>query len=242
MQMKDIKAKIKDLLNTINNKLPIKITKNRIIILLLVLCIALPIGVGKIKDHKIEQAYQEGFEDGDFQEVVISDSITVTEASLMRAMAPIAELTTYEYAYANWDMYEKDGMLFNKIKIPFSYDKTIFAYSGKITAGIKDATSIKVEVDNDNKKIHVYLPEPVILHNEFSKDNFKTFDYKNSIFVSTSLDEFNEFENKLKQKEAVELIEKDEFWNGCKINTENVISGLFAPLLPEDYIIEYHWN
>lgn len=240
--MKEIKQKFKDLLNLINSKLPIKMTKNRFIILVIIIAVAVCTIQNAILSKKIDAAYEEGFKDGDFQEVVVSDSITVTEASLMRAMAPIAELATYEYAYANWDMYEKDAMLFNKIKIPFSTDKTIFAYSGKITAGIKDATLIKCEVDNDNKKVHVYLPEPVILHNEFSKNNFKTFDYKNSIFVSTSLDEYNEFEEKLKQKEADELASKEEFWTGLRNNTQNVISGLFEPLLSEEYRIEYHWE
>lgn len=238
MEENDKSAKLFDT----NEKEPFKMTKNQIMILIAIVAIVICLAEGVILNKKIKSAYQNGYLDGETKEIVVSDSITVSETSLLQAMAPIAELATYEYAYANWDTYEKDKLLFNKIKVPFINDKTIFAYSGKITVGIKNAKDVRIEIDNGNKKIHVYIPEPVILHNEISKDNFKTFDYKDSIFVSTGLAEYHDFEEALKKKEEEELEKKKEFWDSARGNTENMIRALLSPFLPSDYVVEANWN
>lgn len=243
--MKEIKQKIKELLDFINSKLPFKFTKTRTIIILLVLCIVLPITVGKIKEKKyenaIEEAYDQGFNDGYTEEIKPSDHAVITQESLLQCMAPVAELCTYEYSYANFDEYDKKASIFS-LEIPFLNDKTLFAYSGTITAGIKKLSKVEIEVDNENKKIYIKLPKPEVLHNEIPEDGFKTYKIDDDLFVNVDLDEYVEFENALKKSEEDKLIQNEKFWTGLRANTENVLSGLFSTVVPSEYIIEYFWN
>lgn len=121
----------------------------------------------------------------------------------------------------------KEKKLFNKIKIPFSKDKTIFTYDGVISAGY-NLKSLDIDVDNDAKQIIIKLPEARILSHQINMDSFKTYDIKKSIFTSISMGEYSEFVEALKKSQEEKLQKNSEFWNQVELNAEMSIKELLS--------------
>ena len=176
------------------------------------------------------------------EEVVINEEVTVDTSTIKEIVSPASELVTYKYYYTDAGTYEKDKKFGDTdIVIPFSTDKTVYTYSGTISAGI-DTGEITYDIDNEKKKIIVHLPNPKILSHELDENSFQTYDVKKSIFTSSSLNDYAEFVGELKTKEEQNLNDKSEFWTSLRKNTEGIVSGLMtADERLNEYTITYDW-
>lgn len=173
------------------------------------------------------------------ENLIISEEVTVDESIIREVISPAKELITYKYFYTDVGEYTKDKKLF-KATIPFTTDKTIYTYTGEIGAGI-DLED--VDFDINDHIIVVSLPSPKILYHEMDKDEVNVYDVKNSVFTTSSLEDFVDFEKELKEKQESKLKERVEFWDNVKQNTKTVISDLMtASGKFEKYSVVFEWN
>lgn len=195
-------------------------------------------------NKELEEMYKKAFNEGRGQETIdITPEIKVNKATIMESLKLCAELTTIKYEYADIGDYTKDKKLFDKITIPFTTDKTIYAYKGVISIGIKDLDKSTIEVDEENKVIKVVLPKLEILSHELLNDKLKTYDIKKSMFTEMKLDNFNEFEKALKDAQEELILKDTDFWAKAKENTKVTVERLLSIYdLPEGYKIEIKIN
>ena len=227
--------------------------KKVIIILVSVLVVALAIFIGyKVLVHNYNQQIndlQEALQDSNNQvetlqiqndELQNPPHIQMTVSTLKEYTAPASELITYKYYYTDTGEYEKN-QTWGGIDLPFTKDKSIYVYSGVISAGI-DVSDIKYVVDEGNMKIIVAMPEPKIIAHEMDADAFKSYDVSKSIFTESSLDNYADFQSNLQKTQEDKLNSNKEFWDSVKSNAENVIKDILTMHDDvSDYQLEFSW-
>lgn len=166
--------------------------------------------------------------------------IQLTVSTLKEYTASASELVTYKYYYTDTVVYEKNQTIAN-IDVPLTKDKTICIYSGTISAGI-DVSEIKYVVDEENMKILVAMPEPKIIAHEMNDDAFKSYVVKNSVFNTSSFDDYANCQAELKVTQEDKLNSNTEFWKSVKGNAENVIKDILTMHDDvSDYKLEFSW-
>lgn len=198
-----------------------------LIITILVLGLLLVLKDQKFK-RDLEEKYKEGYNAGRGQEeIIINPEITVEKATIIEVLKSVRELTVDKYIYTDIGIYEKDSKFFNTgITVPFTTDKTVYAYRGTIGIGIKDINNAEIEINNDKHVISIKVPKAEILYHEFNNDEFKTYDVKNSIFTETSLSDYSQFEDELKKSQEKLLLSDKRFWNEANDNIVDAITDL----------------
>ena len=126
-----------------------------------------------------------------FSLIVNNSKPKITNETLGLQVKELKELTTIQYKYKNIATREDWNTLFN-IKLPFTKSSFIVTYTGVLKIGI-DLSETKVEVDENNKKINIILPEPKILSNDLDLSSVKVYDEKNSIFNPVKIKDYSEF-------------------------------------------------
>lgn len=192
---------------------------------------------------RAEKEYQRGLDEAKatVETVEVSPEITLEAATLRELVAATGKLTAYEYFYTDVGTYEKSQKLFNTdIALPFTTDKTLYTYSGKIGAGI-ELGQIVFEVDNDKKTITATFPEPKILFHEMGKE-FEFYDVMKAAFSQSNFNDFEEFRGALMEKQEEKLKNNQDFWESVKENSETVVKGLVtASGQIDDYTIICKW-
>ncbi len=180
---------------------------------------------------------------GDGKTVAVqAPTINVTERTdveiihIEEILESASELVTMKYHYTDVDMYEENIEAFG-YTLPFTTDKIVFTYSGVINAGI-DLSEIQYTIDNDNRSITLILPPPTIIAHEIDESSFQSYDVRNSIFTSASLDGYTALFAELKAKAETKLAENQEFYPSVTENAEDVLRGMFSAMeITEDYRI-----
>lgn len=159
------------------------------------------------------------------EEISVNAQETVTVATVEKVVKAAKELISYKYSYTDIGEYEKNKKLFKTIKIPFTTDKTLYVYKGKINLGVK-LDEIDISVDQDKKVINVTIPEVEIISNEVDNESFQFYDVKNSIFTKTDLGDFAELSETLQENQAKKVLNDDELMKEAKSSVENSIRDL----------------
>ena len=168
--------------------------------------------------------------------------VVVDIEALHETISPASKLVSYEYAYANATTYEDSKKLFGKFKVPFTTDKVVFVYEGKIHAGV-ELSKVDFEVNDATKTVKVILPGMQIVSHELLEDKFRIYDVKNSIFNSTNIKEYADMIAELKKEEEEKLIENADFWDGARQNTEYVLTTLLKGSdVIADYSLRFEWE
>lgn len=189
-----------------------------------------------------QQALQQKIEElkNKMDHLEVTKEVKVSNATLREVLVEVGKLTTYEYYYSDIGTYEKSKMVFN-FKVPFTTDKTIYAYTGVIGLGV-DVGKVDFDVNEAEKVITVSMPAPQILSHTSEENGFQFYDVKNSIFTSTNLGEFNEFELTLKKNQEEKLLEKKSVWAGVKKNAEMILTNMITLSGKiEGYTLQYQW-
>lgn len=214
-------------------------------IILCLVCIAGLFFIGKYAvdkhDERIRQELIDDMMKDDQPDIPVTPNITIDKNTLLKAIAPAAELVTSTYYYTDADVYEKaQPMPFLKnVNIPFTTDKTVFIFTGQIKVGIKDLNEVEFDIDDNSKKILVKLPKLQIISNDID-DHMQTIVVSDSIITETNLDEYNEFRNVLKEREVLKVKANSDYEKYLKENTEKVLTD-FIKLLTDDYNISFEW-
>lgn len=179
--------------------------KRKVIVILVVLVVAAAavLGVGKytgiIGSHSTKTT-QLGFED-------------------------IGEMAT-QAAYATQVSTMEGSRVIGGVKIPFTQSKYIYSYDVTIKAGI-DFGGINWELDEEQKTIHVTLPETRVLSSEINLDSFQVYYESESIFRHITLEENNAALQELKQN-AEETAVANGLLENARSNAETILKGFFA--------------
>lgn len=135
----------------------------------------------------------------------------------------IGEIVTQEYMYTDAGKFSNAKQMFGK-DIPLTTKSFLAKWDGSIKAGIK-ADRISTKLDEESKTITVFLPKAEILSHEIDSESMEILDEKDGLFNSIELENFVEFEAKIKAEMEERAIE-----NGILIkaydNAQNVIYKL----------------
>lgn len=209
-----------------------------------VLALACVVGVKVWHDREVARVRREWETQlgSDRQVVEVTPDFKVDAATIREVIAPASKLISYQYFYTDADEYEKSSHFFGTdVKVPFTTDRTIFTYSGTISAGV-DLSKMKVETDDVKKLISVELPAPEVLAHELDLRSFRSYDVRNSIFTTVDLTEYAGMQAALKDKQEAKLSVNEEFWKNLKENTKTVLNGLLtASGAAGDYTVLYYW-
>lgn len=216
-----------------------------VVLLALIFVLAQHIILTSRAAKEAEKAYQQALAEAGAQTQVVEveKGFKVSATTLREVIAPASKLISYEYFYTDADQYEKSKSFFNtSVKVPFTTNETVFTYSGTISAGI-ELNKVLFDVDNDEKTIVVFLPEPEILAHQLDMESFKAYDVKKSVFTRVDLNEYADMQKALMDKQEEKLMQNEKFWTNLKNNTQGIISNLItASGKIDEYKITYEWT
>lgn len=148
----------------------------------------------------------------------------------------IQELATVEYLFTDAAQFT-DSKQIKMWNVPFTEKSFIIRWEGIIKAGV-DLKQVKIEADEENKKITVSIPASKILSYEIDNDSVEVIDEKDNIFNNISVNDKVQFDSKTEaemKKRAIEngLLKKaDE-------NAKDILTRLIQsdPAVENDYTI-----
>lgn len=126
------------------------------------------------------------------------EKTSYTSDAIREELVKIGELATLQYNYT----IVSDLVYTNKTAWIFSNeDRLIYSIDGIIKLGI-DCTNLKIDCDNDNRTLTVYLPPVKILSHELDESSYHEYLMKGNISTS----EFNEtrIDDKMEQEKKME--------------------------------------
>ena len=173
------------------------------------------------------------------EHVEVSDEITITTKTLKDYVSKTEKLITCEYYYSEIGDYEKSKPFLN-FKLPFTTDKTLYTYSGKISAGI-NLKDLDFDVNASRKTITVKYPPVQILAHDMDQ-GFEFYDIKKAVFNRSDFNDFEEFRVTMKKQVEEKLMARDDFIKDAQDNAETIMEGLLtASGQIGDYTIKHQW-
>lgn len=174
-------------------------TKIKLIIFLVIVVVILSLILGIVivkhsaNKYKAEAAEAKAEVQELLDKAVLLEKVskTITTEELKSEMKKIGELATIEYIYTDASKFEDNNQLWG-INVPLTKKSFIVRWSGTIKAGI-ELENIKTEIDEDNKKIIIYLPKPKILSHTHDNESFEVLDESNNIFNPIKVEDINTF-------------------------------------------------
>lgn len=175
--------------------------------------------------------------------IMPSNEVEISVSTLREVIAPAKELISYKYYYTDAGVYEKNKTFFStSVGIPFTKNQQVYVYSGTIGVGL-NIEDISFDINEDNKRITVKMPELGVIYHTFDTSSFQSYDVKSSIITKINLSDYADFEEELKQHQEEKLSAYDEFWKEARKNTEATLDGLLSVSgLVDDYVIQYEWQ
>ena len=176
---------------------------------------------------------------------VIQEKQTVSMDEVRKILEPASELITAKYYYteaSTYENYKEFKKIFEKHKIPFTTDKTVFTYDGVISVGI-DLSKVEISIDENKNTIHVILPPLEKKHNEIDHNSFQVPYSSDSPFTKTDMKDYTDLLDTLSNEKAEEVMNNTEFINFAKSSTETVLEAfLKTSSLTNEYELEFSWK
>lgn len=197
---------------------------------------------GYLKSVK-ETAYQKGLAEASItpKTIEVNDEITIDVATLKKVIAPASKLISCEYYYTDVGKYEKSSKAFGAIKIPFTTDKALYTYSGKISVGI-DLNEIDFDVNKEKGLITVKYPKIKVISNEMNQ-GCEFYDLKKAVINRSDFNDFEGFRSALKKEEESKVMGNRDFISSAETNMETIIESLIsAEGILDEYTIIHEWK
>lgn len=230
-----MKQKLHTILKSIHGKARIKHLLYRALFLVIILVIGIGVGVCIAKPWEKEEAEPIITK---VEETIVEENYTLSIGTVEEVLSPASDLITAKYYYTDADTYENYKELFGK-KVPFTTDKVVFTYDGMISVGIELA-DVEYQIDNENQKITIRLPELAVKANEIDEDSFEFPYVSDSIFNATEMDDYVDLIGTLEKEKEKDLLANTEFMDGALENTKIVLkSFLTAADVTKDYEVVF---
>lgn len=153
----------------------------------------------------------------------------------------IGELASVEYLFSDAAKFT-DSKYIGGYKLPWTEKSFLLKWDGVIKAGIElDQVRISVDrSDEENKTIHVYLPQVKILSYEINDDSVEVVDEKDNIFNNITIEDKVAFDAKTKEAMKTRAIENG-LLEKARENAEDILTRLLLsiPAIGEEYSIEF---
>ena len=94
-------------------------------------------------------------------------------------LEPIAELALEEYNYTGVGFHSEQRQVFNR-NVPFTGNEAIYTFEGRVKAGVKDATEIKVTRQDAEMKFVVTAPEVEIIESHIDSGDIEVLRQSNN--------------------------------------------------------------
>lgn len=176
---------------------------DRLTLTALGLTVVLAAGAGFIAyNYGKSQAPTNTIVETETKEVEVPVKVEITAEMIEDGMRDMGQLVTQEYYYTEVASISNEytTTFFGKeFTLPGSTTSVIYSYDGTIKAGI-DFTAVKIEKDNNAKRITISLPSPIIISEELDNDSLQIYDERTSIFNPVSISEFNASNAGMKEK------------------------------------------
>ena len=164
--------------------------------------------------------------------------------AMSSALTAAQDLVTTRYYYEAVGDYTKDKKFFNtSYSIPFTTDRTLFVYEGRIGIGV-DVSKISFDLNEEGKVLVVRMPKPAILFHELAIDSLRVYDIKDSLFTEIHMAEYAGLEEALKAKEEEDVMADAEVWNSARKSAEQTVENLLRGSQKglSDYRIAFLWS
>ena len=179
--------------------------------------------------------------------VLIFGAIFGTESTLKLSgeeikgeLVKIGELATMEYNYTHVSTLSKQKAInvasVYSIELPWSWANSTLVYSvdGCIKFGY-NFEDIDVNVDDENNKITIKLPETKVLSNELDMKSVQVLDQKNGLFKSIDYNDIFDSEESIKEEELKIATEKGALESAKANATDLIKNALTGILTAQDY-------
>ncbi len=151
----------------------------------------------------------------------------------------IGELATAEYIYTISSVTEKPNKELVGLKIPFTSSQIVYSYEGIIKAGI-DFVKIEIDVNENNKKIFINLPDAQILSSEVDNESLIIYDERNNPLNNFSFSDLNLAIVDIKEK-AEEIAVVKGLLIRSQENAESIIRSTIESFYgTEEYSVEFY--
>ena len=98
----------------------------------------------------------------------------VTSTTIGASLGDIAQLSVEEYVFSDVGKFDQEGLEVLGVHVPFTGRNFLVTYDGRVTAGIKDASLIDVQLADG--EVDVQLPEVEVLESHIDADSVKVYD------------------------------------------------------------------
>ena len=170
------------------------------------------------------------------EEKIVEKEVVISGATIEAGLNNIGKLCTAEYYFTHVSSYDSSKSI-RGFKIPGTKSKFVYSYDGTILAGV-DFTEIKVDKDEETKKITVTIPKAEIISSDVDQNSFKLYDEKSNIFnpikVTDVTNSFADLKND-EEKKAISSGLLDKAKENAVSLIENFMRGSYNV---EDYTIE----
>ena len=98
----------------------------------------------------------------------------VTSTTIGASLGDIAQLSVEEYVFSDVGRFDQEGLEVLGVRVPFTGRNFLVTYDGRVTAGIKDASLIDVQLADG--EVNVQLPRVEVLESHIDADSVKVYD------------------------------------------------------------------
>ena len=119
----------------------------------------------------------------------------------------IAQLATEEYVYSSVGKFDDEGLRLLNVHVPFTGKNFLVSYEGKVTAGIKDASQIAVDVDDAAKTLTVRLPRVEVLDSTWTEGSSEVWDQTMNPINQIRVEDVTEFVDSRRELEKQKAID-----------------------------------
>lgn len=169
---------------------------------------------------------------------------TIDSTVLGSSFGDIAELATEEYAFSEVGKFDDEGLRLLGARVPFTGKNFLVSYEGRVTAGIKDASRIEVDVDDAARALTVRLPQVEVIEAHVDAESAEVWDQTmnplNQVKVSDVTEFISSREDAAEQK-AVEHGLLDRARNQAEQLVVNHAKALTAGTGMQDYDVKVEW-
>ena len=216
-----------------------KIVYGAICIVLLEVVVILVVGFMKNRDNEPTQEVSRKNESDSGKKLFddflkVEETVTINTEIIEDGLREMGQLVTEEYYFTQVEEYSSSKkILFFDSKASF-----IYSYDGVVSAGI-DCNDVKIDKDDEAKKITIHIPEAEIYEVSIDYNSFKIFEEKEGLWNKTTITNYNdslvEFEKAARSK-ADEKGIIDKANDGARKMVESFVASVIDT---NEYTIEY---
>lgn len=170
---------------------------------------------------------------------------TIDSTNIGAQFNDIAQLATEEYVYSSVGKFDDEGLRLLGVHVPFTGKNFLVTYEGKVTAGIKDASAISVDVDEAERELVVRLPQVEVLESTWTEGSSEVWDQSMNPINQIRVEDVTEFVDSRRELEKQKAIGGG-LLDRARKSAEELVRAQAEALIRgtsmEDYDVRVEWK